>query len=1174
MPALKNCIFGKVMRKKIHSFYLAFIFLSNLCFSQGIFFSENKGQWQNNIHAKSKIPGGDFYILNNELRYLQYNPSHDFHHFNSKKTNDSIWLFCFNQKFLLDNKEVEFKQIENQNEIPSTRENYFLGNNPDRWKSGIKRFKKLVGINKKKDFKIEVIGHHNSVKLNYILNSNFTDKFKIKYSEHVKLNVENNVLKIITPFGTWSEKIPLVYQFIDGKQKILNCTYLLEENNIVSFKIENVKKNVEIVIDPELVFCTYSGSVGDNFGMSATYDNDGFAYSGGTVFATGFPVSLGAYDSTAATGIGYGTPDVGILKYTPNGQQLVYATYLGGERAETIHSMVADSLGNLYVFGATGSNDFPATTSAVQNVFSGGSQVNLNSVSANFIVGSDGYVSKFSPNGSQLLASTYFGGNGDDAINFADADLVRNYGDNLRGEIILDESGNCLIITTTTSANIQTTNNAIQSSIGGLQDVLLLKLNSDLSQILYQSYFGSTENECGNGIANIGSGKILIGGGTKSSDLPFSNNLNFSYLGFVDGFLSIIDLNNSALSNTIYLGTPFYDQVFFVQKDFEGNNYCFVQTSGAFNPIGNEYNVFGASQIVMCFDSTLQNVLFRSGIGNGNGINISPGAFLVDNCKRIYISGWGGTLIANSSMNDMPITADAFKDTTDGRDFYLCVLSENAGELLYGTYFGGNSSAEHVDGGTSRFDSKGIVYQSVCAGCGAQQDFPVTPGAWSTVNASNNCNNGIFKMDFRIPSVVASISSPDLEGCVPFTANFSNNSQNASLITWTMPDGTSFNNLQNTSYTFNSPGTYQVKLKAKSSLSCETGEFDSTFVNVVVHPLPDASFSYVTNDCKGTVLFTNNSTASPNETLSYLWAFGDNNSSTEQNPIHGYLSDGNYSVKLIAETNQGCKDSITFNITIEPYPTFTVSNDTSLCYPSNSIQLQAAGGEFYRWFPSNGLSNPNNAITNATVDSSTQYFVDIYSVSAIGDTCGTTLSVNVVYSLFSSQELILTSSSDTIFEGESVTLNSNINGNSNQWVNFNTQEIKNGAEVNYSISQSSLFLFTTEDIYGCRISDTIRIYTQTKGCPEGFIKIPNVFSPNNDNINDAFKPIGKGFNAYKLKIFDRYGKKIFEGTEFNNGWNGTIDGKISENGVYSFIIEVDCNGGEKYYKQGNVTLIR
>src|SRR5258706_9092443 len=102
----------------------------------------------------------------------------------------------------------------------------------------------------------------------------------------------------------------------------------------------------------------------------------------------------------------------------------------------------------------------------------------------------------------------------------------------------------------------------------------------------------------------------------------------------------------------------------------------------------------------------------------------------------------------------MPISSNAFQKTTGGSDFYSIVLTADASQFLYGTYMGGPNSRTHVDGGTSRFDKKGVVYHAVCSGCAAfnatghsTSAFPTTTTPYSRVNKSGNCNNAAFKFD-------------------------------------------------------------------------------------------------------------------------------------------------------------------------------------------------------------------------------------------------------------------------------------------------------------------------------------------------------------------------------------------------------------------------------------------
>jgi len=86
----------------------------------------------------------------------------------------------------------------------------------------------------------------------------------------------------------------------------------------------------------------------------------------------------------------------------------------------------------------------------------------------------------------------------------------------------------------------------------------------------------------------------------------------------------------------------------------------------------------------------------------------------------------------------------ATQSTTDGFDFYILGM-DSSWVLQYGTYFGGGLSQEHVDGGTSRFDARGKIYQSACAGCGGHDDFPVTPGAWPNSPGNPNHSGNQYK---------------------------------------------------------------------------------------------------------------------------------------------------------------------------------------------------------------------------------------------------------------------------------------------------------------------------------------------------------------------------------------------------------------------------------------------
>src|SRR5665213_1861309 len=249
-----------------------------------------------------------------------------------------------------------------------------------------------------------------------------------------------------------------------------------------------------------------------------------------------------------------------------------------------------------------------------------------------------------------------------------------------------------------------------------------------------------------------------------------------------DGYVSHLNAAGSSLLQSSYIGTSGYDQAYFVQLDQSSNVYLFGQTAGAYPVTGGVYSNPNGGQFIHKLNPTLSATIYSTVFGSGgNTPNISPAAFLVDTCENVYTSGWGGQCIPYGSTGTtfgMPVTANAFQQTTDGCDFYFFVLKKNAASLWYASFFGGvGGSDEHVDGGTSRFDKRGVIYQSVCAGCGGTNNFPTTVGAWSQTNNSFNCNNAVIKLDFQLVNLSAvAAAAPSDTICTGSAINFTNTS--------------------------------------------------------------------------------------------------------------------------------------------------------------------------------------------------------------------------------------------------------------------------------------------------------------------------------------------------------------------------------------------------------------
>jgi len=160
----------------------------------------------------------------------------------------------------------------------------------------------------------------------------------------------------------------------------------------------------------------------------------------------------------------------------------------------------------------------------------------------------------------------------------------------------------------------------------------------------------------------------------------------------------------------------------------------------------------------------------------------------------------------------------------DGDDFYFFVLEKNGQSQLFGTHFGhnGGSLGEHVDGGTSRYDANGVVYQGLCSCVDGGGPFPTTPGAWSRTNNSN-CNQAAVKIEMNFAGVGASVKATingivDTIGCVPLTIKFTDTLAKGKRYIWKYgdgsPDDVTIAPNNTVTHTYTSVGTFLLMLIA------------------------------------------------------------------------------------------------------------------------------------------------------------------------------------------------------------------------------------------------------------------------------------------------------------------------------------------------------------------------
>lgn len=882
-------------------------------------FVENKGQWHSDVLFKAAIPGGDFYVLKNAMKYVFY-PGVEKGHHNGIFDDDGPALRSAALQPDLANfhqaVEVTFTRANTTSKIYGQGDQFsnisFFKGESNR-ASDVSAFSMVKIDNLYEGIDLVLYVDHAALKYDLIVAPGADPSaIKMKYQGQLSLRNTDEKLLISTIFGQIEENIPVVYNLEGGQKTIVEAGFALNNDEVSFIFPKGYNQRQQLIIDPELIFSTYSGSTADNWGFTATFDEAGNLYSGGIVFDVGFPVTTGVYQPDHA-----GEWDVGILKYDPTGKNLVYATYLGGSFSETPQSIIVNHKGELVIYGTTSSPDFPMTANSFSATFQGGDPIyDTTNLEPYRLVGgipmrngTDIFLAILSPDGDELTGSTFIGGTENDGIIEKSHPLTKNYGDQFRGEVIVDRDDNIYVASNTSSPDFLIKGGVQSTYAGGFNDGVIMKFNPDLSDLVWSTFIGGSGMDALFAVKVDTDGNVFAVGGSNSVDFPMTADVIKSEkpdANDIDGVVVKLNNEGSVLLGSTYIGTPEYDQVYFLELDSSNQVYLLGQTQGSYPVTDGVYSNANSGQFIHKISNELDTTFFSTVIGSGRGSpDFSPTAFLVNECENIFVSGWGGLLnhpafgyIGGSTIG-LPVTDNAFQSQTDGTDFYLLVLLQDARQLLYGTFFGEiNGRGEHVDGGTSRFDKKGIVYQSVCGGCGGSSGFPTwPPDVWSNTNNSSNCNNAAFKFDL------------------------------ASLL---------------------------------AKFETDTEDFTNRGIREGCHPL--------------TLVFLNESIGGEN----FLWDFGEGTTTDQEDSITiTYENPGIYPVVLTATDINTCvrESKATGNITVYDYE-FGIMPDDSIC-SGDQITLFASGGADYDWNPKNSLENSTVATPVARPDTTTVYSVEI-----------------------------------------------------------------------------------------------------------------------------------------------------------------------------------------------------
>jgi hypothetical protein len=609
-------------------------------------------------------------------------------------------------------------QVGGSDALPG-KSNYLIGNDPDKWHRNVPQYARVrysqiyPGVDLvyygnqgqlEYDFQIGPGADPNSVQLSF------------EGARDLRLDADDLVLETVD--GSLRLEAPRVYQGTGSTRKQIDGRFVVLARDRVGFEVGDYDRSQTLVIDPVLSYSTYLGGTGTEFMPSITVDSGPSIYVTGATTSTDFPVTNSRTFQTGATS------NVFVAKFDPTGATLVFATYLGGNGADTSVGIAVDAATNVYLAGTTTSTNFPVSSTAFQ----------ATPVTPGI---AHTFVSELDATGANLPYSTYLSGSKTDTA---------------KG-MTLDNKGIVYVIGITNSTDfpLAPTAGTFQSTLQGTNAFFISKVaptSSGTNSLVFSTYFGggfpTTGTVTGGAIAvdnNAAGSNIYFTGGTtylytgqnSQTDFPIRNAFqpclgnptilpptacptspSDPTLANPDAFVAKLNpgtTTGAQLLYCTYLGGKSTDFGLGIGLDASGNAYVTGSTnstdhpavSGGIQPYGASLNLTGAGTATDAFVAKINNPATGTGTTNvlltyfsylGGTADDVGNAIVVDSVQ-------GARVVGTTASNDFPIIAsNAIQSTLEGsKDAFVArldTLGTTSGTSQFVTYLGGTG----VDTGT------------------------------------------------------------------------------------------------------------------------------------------------------------------------------------------------------------------------------------------------------------------------------------------------------------------------------------------------------------------------------------------------------------------------------------------------------------------------------------------
>ena len=604
--------------------------------------------------------------------------------------------------------------------------NYYIGNDPSRWQSGIPNYRKVVYRDAYPGIDVTYYGNPGLLESDFIVAPG-ADPSAIAWDVEgaAKLRVnEAGDLILETADASMRLQKPVVYQVVAGERREVSGAYRVDRNT-VRFAVGEYDRSETLIIDPTLSYSTYlggsNGASGD-VAYGVAVDTAGEAYVTGQASSTDFPTQ-----SPFQGAIGDGsTENAFVAKFSASGSSLIFSTYLGGSGTDQGAAVALDGSGNAYVAGTAGSTNFP-----LLNPLTGQSE---------HIGGDCGFVSSFSATGTLSFSTYLCGGVNDDAL-----------------RIRLDSNKDVYVGGNTQSPNFPTVN-PLQPSIAGTLNTYVAKLApitpTGGSSLLYSTFFGGNNLDFLQGLALDSGNNIYVSGSTNSSTFPTKNPIQSTLKaqnGEFNSFVAEINAAGNALVYSTYLGGSVSDANTGLAVDGSGNAYMVGDTRSPDFPVKNPLQALdpGGDAYVAKIAAGGATLDFSTYFGPANPEfdEFFGGGIALDSAvpPNIYITGATSSQVLPTRL-PLQATSAGF-----GSAAFITEFKNDGSDYIFSTYLAGSSSPSFQGdrGFGLTLDSNNNIY---VVGQTSTLDFPTVNPFQADLKDTTSTNGFVAKISPATPA--------------------------------------------------------------------------------------------------------------------------------------------------------------------------------------------------------------------------------------------------------------------------------------------------------------------------------------------------------------------------------------------------------------------------------------